>query len=77
MSSPAGLPAAWLPARSGRNPARWARAVGAPVGVHRPIGTTTVTDPGLVNGTTYTYRIWAYRGSWVSPSVTTTLTPNC
>lgn len=42
-----------------------------------PIGTTTVTDPGLVNGTTYTYRIWAYRGSWVSPSVTATLTPNC
>jgi hypothetical protein len=42
-----------------------------------PMGTTTVTDPGLVNGTTYTYRVWTYRGSWVSPDVTTTLTPSC
>jgi hypothetical protein len=42
-----------------------------------PMGTTTVTDPGLVNGTTYTYRVWAYRGSWVSTVQTTTLTPNC
>jgi hypothetical protein len=41
------------------------------------MGTTTVTDPGLVNGTTYTYRVWTYRGSWVSPDVTTTLTPSC
>ena len=42
-----------------------------------PMGTTTVTDPGLVNGTTYTYRVWAYRGTWVSTAVTTTLTPSC
>ncbi|ADB73656.1 fibronectin type III domain-containing protein [Geodermatophilus obscurus] len=42
-----------------------------------PIGTTTVTDTGLVNGTTYTYRVWAYRGAWVSTAVTTTLTPSC
>lgn len=42
-----------------------------------PMGTTTVTDTGLVNGTTYTYRIWAYRGTWVSTAVTTTLTPSC
>ncbi len=42
-----------------------------------PSGTTTVTDAGLANGTTYTYRVWAYRGSWVSPDVTTTLTPSC
>ena len=42
-----------------------------------PMGTTTVTDPGLVNGTTYTYRIWAFRGSWVSTVQTTTLTPSC
>jgi len=42
-----------------------------------PLGTTTVTDPGLVNGTTYTYRVRAYRGSWVSPDTTATLTPSC
>lgn len=42
-----------------------------------PMGTTTVTDTGLVNGTTYTYRVWAYHGTWVSPVVTTTLTANC
>ena len=42
-----------------------------------PMGTTTVTDTGLVNGTTYTYRLWAYRGSWVSTVQTTTLTPSC
>jgi hypothetical protein len=42
-----------------------------------PFGMTTVTDPGLVNGTTYTYRVRAYRGSWVSTDVTATLTPSC
>ncbi|SDX97308.1 hypothetical protein SAMN05660209_01698 [Geodermatophilus africanus] len=42
-----------------------------------PMGTTTVTDTGLVNGTTYTYRVWANRGTWASSVVTTTLTPNC
>ncbi|MGY1760490.1 hypothetical protein ACI79G_13085 [Geodermatophilus sp. SYSU D00779] len=43
-----------------------------------PFGTTTVTDTGLTNGTTYTYRIRAYRGSWVSPDlVSTPLTPSC
>ncbi len=42
-----------------------------------PMGTTTVTDTGLVNGTTYTYRVWTYRGTWVSMAQTTTLTPSC
>jgi hypothetical protein len=42
-----------------------------------PIGTTSTTDAGLVNGTTYTYRVWTYRGTWVSSPVSTTLTPNC
>ncbi len=42
-----------------------------------PMGTTTVTDRGLVNGTTYTYRVWAYRGTWVSTLQATTLTPSC
>jgi hypothetical protein len=41
------------------------------------MGTTTTTDTGLASGTTYTYRIWTYRGSWVSAVRTTTLTPSC
>jgi hypothetical protein len=42
-----------------------------------PIGTTTATDAYLVNGTTYGYRVRAYRGTWVSTAVTATLTPSC
>jgi hypothetical protein len=42
-----------------------------------PSGTTTASDTGLTNGTTYTYRVRAYRGAWVSPDVTSTLTPSC
>jgi hypothetical protein len=39
---------------------------------------TTVTDWGLSNGTTYTYRIRAYRGSWISSDVESTpLTTSC
>ena len=42
-----------------------------------PIGTTTATDAPLVNGTTYSYRVRAHRGAWVSTAVTATLTPSC
>jgi hypothetical protein len=42
-----------------------------------PFGTTTFTDAGLVNGTTYTYRVWAYRGAWTSDVVSTSLTTSC
>lgn len=43
-----------------------------------PFGTTTVSDAGLVNGSTYSYRIRAYRGSWVSADVVSApLTPSC
>jgi hypothetical protein len=70
----------------GPTPSTWAtgyqgeRVVGGAVqgGSAAPIWMTTVTDWGLVNGTTYTYRIRAYRGSWVSPdAVSTPLTPSC
>lgn len=42
-----------------------------------PVSATAATDPELASGTTYTYRLWAYAGTWVSPTVTTTLTPAC
>ena len=42
-----------------------------------PVGTTTATEGSLSNGVTYTFRLWAYRGTWVSTAVTATLTPSC
>jgi hypothetical protein len=39
--------------------------------------TTSTTDGPLVNATAYTYRLWTYAGTWVSPTVTATLTPSC
>lgn len=42
-----------------------------------PISTTSTTDGPLVNGTVYTFRLRAYRGSWVSADATGTLTPAC
>jgi hypothetical protein len=42
-----------------------------------PIGTTSTTNGTLVNGTVYSYRLWAYYGTWVSTAVTAGLTPSC
>jgi hypothetical protein len=42
-----------------------------------PISSTSSTDGTLTNGTTYTYRLTAYVGTWVSTTVTATLTPSC
>ena len=42
-----------------------------------PVGTTTATGSPLSNGVTYTFRLWAHRGTWVSTAVGTTLTPAC
>ncbi len=42
-----------------------------------PISTTSTTEGPLVNGGTYTFRLWAYRGTWTSAVVTATLTPSC
>ena len=42
-----------------------------------PSGTTTASDTGLANGTTYTYRVRAYRGAWVSDAAISSLTTSC
>jgi hypothetical protein len=71
----------WTPSSSS-----WARgyrlersAGGAPQSTRTvtPVGTASTTEGPLLNGVTYTFRLWAHRGTWVSPAVTTTLTPAC
>ncbi|MEX5718214.1 hypothetical protein [Geodermatophilus maliterrae] len=42
-----------------------------------PISTTSTTEGPLVNGTAYSFRLWAYRGTWTSTAVTASLTPSC
>jgi hypothetical protein len=38
---------------------------------------TSITDGPLTNGATYSYRVWAYFGSWKSPEATVSITPTC
>ncbi len=68
------------------SPSSWAtgyrleRVVGGAVqntAVITPISAASSTEGPLVNGTDYTYRLWAYSGTWASPAVTATLTPSC
>ena len=42
-----------------------------------PISATSATDGPLTNGTSYTYRLTAFYGSWASTPRTATLTPSC
>ncbi len=42
-----------------------------------PIGANGTTEGPLVNGTAYTFRLWAHRGTWTSAVVTASLTPAC
>ena len=68
------------------SPSTWAtgyrleRSVGGTVEATQtvtPISATSATDSPLVNGTTYSYRLWAYSGTWTSPAVTAGFTPSC
>ncbi|MFP5371030.1 MAG: hypothetical protein ACLGI3_09825, partial [Actinomycetes bacterium] len=68
------------------SPSTWAtghrleRGVGGTVQATQtvtPISATAATDGPLVNGTTYSYRLWAYSGTWASPAITATFTPSC
>ena len=82
--APGGVPSASLTWTA--SPSTWAtgyvleRVVGGSVEATQtvtPISSTSTTDGPLVNGTAYTFRLWAYGGTWTSPAVTTTLTPSC
>jgi hypothetical protein len=42
-----------------------------------PVSSTSTTDGTLVNGTTYTYRLRTYYGTWNSANATASLTPSC
>jgi hypothetical protein len=42
-----------------------------------PASATSTPDPTLANATAHTYRLWAYSGSWVSSTVTASLTTSC
>ncbi|SFP21913.1 hypothetical protein SAMN05660464_2553 [Geodermatophilus dictyosporus] len=68
------------------SPSTWAsgyrleRRSGATVQSDRsitPISTTSATEGPLVNGTSYTFRLWAHRGTWTSTVATASLTPSC
>ena len=42
-----------------------------------PVSVTSATDGPLSNGTTYTYRLFAYRDAWTSPAVSVSVRPDC
>jgi hypothetical protein len=56
--------------RTGGTPGRTTRSLDV-------AGPASTTDGPLVNGTTYSYRLWAYRGNWTSAEATAILTPSC
>lgn len=68
------------------SPSAWAsgyrleRVVGSTVEATQtvtPVSASSTTDGPLANGTAYSFRLWAYHGTWSSPVVTATLTPSC
>lgn len=71
----------WTP-----SPSTWAtgyrleRSVGGTVqstATVTPISTSSTSNGTLVNGTTYSYRLWAYHGTWISTALTAGFTPSC
>ena len=50
---------------------------GTALGPVTPGTASTATDAGAGNGTTHTYTLRAYAGSWTSPPSTATVTPDC
>jgi hypothetical protein len=68
------------------SPSTWAtgyrleRSVGATVQSTTsvtPVSATSTSSGPLVNGTTYTFRLWAYHGTWTSTVLSASLSPSC
>jgi hypothetical protein len=84
LRPPAGTPSASLTWTASPTAAatgyRLERVVGGTVmatATVTPVSSTATTDGPLVDGTTYTYRLSTYRGTWSSSTVTAVLTPSC
>ncbi|SNS74270.1 hypothetical protein SAMN06893096_107124 [Geodermatophilus pulveris] len=68
------------------SPSSWAdgyrleRSAGGTVQATRSltsVGTTATTEGPLPNGVSYTFRLWAHRGTWESSAVSTTIALSC
>jgi hypothetical protein len=73
--------ASWTPSTStwatGYVAERWVGSSLQLSGPVTPVTASSAADGPLVNGTTYTYRLWTYRGSWSSGPVSITFRPDC
>jgi len=78
---PPSVTLSWTP-----SPSSWAtgyrveRSVGATVQATTPvtpISASSASEGPLTNATTYSYRLWAYHGTWVSSAVTATASTSC
>jgi hypothetical protein len=67
-------PSTWA---TGYRAERWVGSSLQMSGAVTPVSTTSAQDGPLVNGTTYTYRLSTYRGSWTSSAVSVTFRPDC
>ena len=73
--------ASWTPSTStwatGYIAERWVGTTQQLSGPVTPVSASFAQDGPLVNGTTYTYRLRTYRGSWTSTPVSVNFRPDC